>query len=88
MFGALLMAGAALQQAQAADVAVERVAMATTHGSDAASGKAMNAARTAAQRSDTVVAKATARRVHETPSGARDSDGNRFRYDSCGCSND
>jgi hypothetical protein len=85
--GALLMACGALQSAHAADTTVQRVAMACPHGSDATGCKPapMPAQRHAAQprRVEMVVAKAPARRTQDV----RDSDGSRFTYDSCGCSN-
>lgn len=88
--GAFLMVCSALQIAHAADAPVQRLAMACTHGSDAAGCKPapMPAARQAtAQRAPTVVAKAPVRRAQESRVALRDSDGSRFTYDSCGCSN-
>jgi hypothetical protein len=86
--GAFLMAGATVH---AADAAVQRLAMACPHGSDAAGCKAapMIATRqvVTAQRADAAVAKAPTRRVQESRVALRDSDGSRFTYDSCGCSN-
>jgi hypothetical protein len=87
--GAFLLAFGALNGAQAADVPVQRLAMACTHGSDAAGCKAapMQARSSAtAQRAEMVAAKAPARRAQER-TASRDSDGSRFTYDSCGCSN-
>jgi len=89
--GAFLMACGALQTVHAADAAEQRVAMACTHGSDAAGCKAapMRAVRHAAptQRAEMDVAKAPVRRTHDVRADSRDSDGSRFAYDSCGCSN-
>ena len=85
--GAFLMAFGALHTARAADVAEQRVAMAYTHGSDAARKPAMQSRHVAAaQRADVAVAKASVRRTQER-TDLRDSDGSRFAYDSCGCSN-
>jgi hypothetical protein len=87
--GAFVMAFGALQSARAADVPVQRLAMACTHGSDAAGCKAapMHARGIASvQRAETNVAKAPVRRAQER-TNSRDSDGSRFAYDSCGCSN-
>ena len=84
---AFLMSGAS---AQAADVAVQRLAMACPHGSDAAGCKAapMHSARhLAAARTVAAVAKAPARRTQDARVASHDSDGSRFTYDSCGCSN-
>lgn len=86
--GAILMACAA--PTQAADTAAQRVAMACTHGSDAAGCKAapMLVTRQAvAQRADMAVAKAPLRRANDARSEQRHNDGSRFTYDSCGCSN-
>jgi hypothetical protein len=86
--GAFLMAGAT---AHAADATVQRLAMACPHGSDAAGCKAapMHSARhvAAAQRTATAVAKAPTRRTQDARVASHDSDGSRFTYDSCGCSN-
>jgi hypothetical protein len=84
------MACGALHSAHAADPTVQRLAMACTHGSDAAGCKAAPMhARTvaAAQRAEMAVAKAPVRRAQESRTASRDSDGSRFAYDSCGCSN-
>ena len=89
---ASLAAGAFLMAcgSQAADVAVQRVAMACTQSSDAAAckGAATPSARhtAAVQRTEMAVAKAPARRTQETRAVAHH-DGSRFTYDSCGCSN-
>lgn len=89
--GIFLLACGALQSVHAADAAVQRLAMACTHGSDAAGCKAapIRAVRhaAAAQRADMAVAKAPARRAQDAQVASRDSDGSRFAYDSCGCSN-
>jgi hypothetical protein len=86
--GAFLMAAAS---AHAADAAVQRLAMACPHGSDAAGCKAapMHSARhvATAQRAATAVAKAPARRTQDARIASQASDGSRFTYDSCGCSN-
>jgi hypothetical protein len=87
--GAFLMAFGALHTARAADAPVQRVAMACTYGSDAAGCKAAPMqvrSITTAQRAEMGVAKAPVRRAQER-TASRDSDGSRFAYDSCGCSN-
>jgi hypothetical protein len=69
---------------------VQRLAMACPHGSDAAGCKAapMHSARhVAATQRATAVAKAPARRTQDARVASQDSDGSRFTYDSCGCSN-
>ncbi len=82
--GALLLG--ALHGAHAADGAAQRLAMART--SEAVVYKAAPVqARHTAQRADVAVAKASQRRAQESRSDLRDSDGTRFTYDSCGCSN-
>jgi hypothetical protein len=84
--GAILLTGAALHPARAADAHAQRLAMART--SDAVVYKAAPAqTRPVAQRADITVAKAPVRRTRESRSDLRDSDGTRFTYDSCGCSN-
>jgi hypothetical protein len=81
--GAFLLAGGALHSAHAADAPAQRLAMART--SEAVVYKAAPAqARQVTQRADITVAKAPVRRTQESRS---DSDGTRFTYDSCGCSN-
>jgi hypothetical protein len=88
--GALLMACGALHSAHAADATVQRLAMACTNGSDAVGCKAAPMQTrhvTVAQRAETVVAKAPVRHAQEAHPASRDSDGSRFTYDSCGCSN-
>ncbi|HEX6720182.1 MAG TPA: hypothetical protein VF107_01365 [Burkholderiaceae bacterium] len=83
--GAFLLAGGALHSAHAADAQTQRLAMART--SDAVVYKAAPAqARQVTQRAD-VVAKAPVRRSQGSSSDLRYSDGTRFTYDSCGCSN-
>ena len=85
--GAFLMAFGALHGAQAADVAEQRVAMAYTHSSDAARKQPVQSRHAAAaQRAEVALAKAPVRRMQER-ADLRDSDGSRFTYDSCGCSN-
>jgi hypothetical protein len=81
--GAFLMAGASVH---AADAQAQRLAMARTHSSDAVAP--VRSARLVAseQRTDLAVAKAPVRRAQQRVD-ARDSDGSRFTYDSCGCSN-
>jgi len=83
--GAFLMAAAS---AHAADAAVQRLAMACPHGSDAAGCKAapMPALRQAASAQRAEMAKAPARRTQQRVA-SQDSDGSRFTYDTCGCSN-
>jgi hypothetical protein len=86
--GAFALAIGALHSAHAADAAEQRVAMAYTHGSDAAQRKQPMQSRqaTAAARAELALAKAPARRA-QAQHDLRDSDGSRFTYDSCGCSN-
>lgn len=87
--GAALLTFGVLPSAHAADTQVQRVAMACTQGSDAAGCKsAPMVARhsVAAQRAEMAVAKAPVRRAPQARMAA-DSDGSRFTYDSCGCSN-
>ena len=83
--GAFLMAAAS---AHAADAAVQRLAMACPHGSDAAGCKAapMPALRHAVSTQRAEMAKAPARRTQQRVA-SQDSDGSRFTYDTCGCSN-
>jgi len=87
--GAFLLAFGALHSAQAADAPVQRLAMACTHGSDAGCKPAPMRAPSvgAVQRAEMAADKATARRTQESRTASRDSDGSRFAYDSCGCSN-
>jgi hypothetical protein len=63
--------------------------MACTHGSDAAGCKAAptQSRHTVAPRAEMVAAKAPVRRMPQSQPDLRDSDGSRFTYDSCGCSN-
>lgn len=82
--GAFLIAGIT---AHAADTSVQRVAMARTHSSDAIASAHATRATPSAQRAATAVAKAPARRTQDARVASRDSDGSRFTYDSCGCSN-
>ena len=86
--GAFLMAFGTLHGAHAADATEQRVAMAYTHSGDAAQRKQPLQPRhvAAAPRAEVALAKAPARRA-PAHSDLRDSDGNRFTYDSCGCSN-
>lgn len=81
--GAFLMAGVT---AHAADAAVQRVAMARTHVGDAAAVAQAPRPAASLQRTEVVVAKAPVRRATQR-ADSRDSDGSRFTYDSCGCSN-
>jgi hypothetical protein len=89
--GTFLLACGALQSAHAADATVQRLAMACTHGSNAAGCKpAPTQARpvvAAPHRAEMAVAKAPARRTQESRVASQESDGSRFTYDSCGCSN-
>ena len=88
--GTFLLACGALQSAHAADATVQRVAMACTHGSNAAGCKpAPTQARqvVAPHRAEMAVAKAPVRRAQESRVTAQAGDGSRFTYDSCGCSN-
>jgi hypothetical protein len=72
--------------AHAADAQVQRLAMARTHGSDAAATVRAAHPVASTKRAEMTVAKATARRTQQRQD-TRDSDGSRFTYDSCGCSN-
>jgi hypothetical protein len=81
--GAFLIAGI---PAHAADAQVQRLAMARTHGSDAVAPARTARAPASEPRADMAVAKAPVRRSQQR-SDSRDSDGSRFTYDSCGCSN-
>jgi len=90
--GALTMGWGVTLTAQAADPTVQRVAMACTQGGDMAGCKNAVAATERhaghAQR-ESARAKAPAQREQATRTAAvLDNDGDRFRYDSCGCSND
>jgi hypothetical protein len=80
--GAFLIASAA---AHAADPTVQRVAMARTQAGDTAAVAHATRPAPSMQRADVAVAKAPVRRGQRVD--ARDSDGSRFTYDSCGCSN-
>jgi len=81
--GAFLIAGIS---AHAADATVQRVAMARTHSSDAAVSAQATRPTTSVQRAEITVAKAAVRSSQQR-ADSRDSDGSRFAYDSCGCSN-
>ena len=81
--GAFLIAGIT---AHAADTTVQRVAMARTHNSDAVASAQATRPATSAQRAEIAVAKAAVRRSQQR-ADSQDSDGSRFAYDSCGCSN-
>jgi len=83
--GSFLMAGATVH---AAEATVQRLAMACPHGHDAAGCKAapMPVLRQAASVQRAEMAKAPARRAQQRVA-SQDSDGSRFTYDSCGCSN-
>lgn len=88
--GAFLVACGAMNGAQAADVPVQRLAMACTHGSDATGCKPapMHERQVStALRAEIATARAPVRHAQESRTAARDSDGSRFTYDSCGCSN-
>jgi hypothetical protein len=94
VLGALTMCWGVTLHAQATNpTAQQRVALACTQGSDMAGCKPAVVASTErhsmhAQR-DTATAKAPAQRAQAARSmAALDNDGSRFRYDSCGCSND
>ncbi|MCW5657579.1 MAG: hypothetical protein KIT60_07735 [Burkholderiaceae bacterium] len=82
--GAFLMAGVT---AHAADTGTQRLAMARTHVGEAAAVAHATRPAAGAQRSEVAVAKAPVRRAPQRRVDARDSDGSRFAYDSCGCSN-
>ena len=88
--GAFLLSFAAVPHARAADTTPQRVAMACTHNSDATAGckQSMHSA-AAVERLSSRTAKAPAPRKAEGHQiAAVANDGNRFAYDSCGCSND
>ena len=90
--GVLFVSHDALAQAQA-DASAQRLAMARTHTAEMTNHPAMApAARQPAARrtgSDITTARLQARRSSDLQSGATSSsDGSRFVYDSCGCSND
>jgi hypothetical protein len=89
--GVLFISHGALAQGQT-DAATQRLAMARTHTPETAHPQAAPVARPAAARragSDSKTAKLQVRRSSEQRSEATaSSDGNRFAYDSCGCSND
>ena len=92
VLGALTLGWGATLHAQAADHAVQRVAMACTQGSDMAGCKpavAQIERHTVHAQRDSARAKAPAQHEQATRTvAALDNDGSRFRYDSCGCSND
>jgi hypothetical protein len=88
--GALLITWGVAPHAVAADQA-QRVAMACTQASDAGCKhiSASSARHTMHAQRDSAAAKAPAQRAQATRTvAALDNDGSRFRYDSCGCSND
>jgi len=89
--GVLFVSHGALAQAQA-DSSTQRLALARTHTAEAAHHQAVApAARKATPRrtgSAITTAKLQARPSSEQRSEATSSDGSRFVYDSCGCSND
>lgn len=88
--GAFLVVCGAMNSVHAADAPVQRLAMACTHGGDAAGCKPapMQARQiSAASRAEATFVKAPVRVAQESHSAARDNDGSRFTYDSCGCSN-
>lgn len=88
VLGALTLGWGVTLHAQAADPAVQRVAMACTQGGDSAGCKNTEHHAVQAQREGTR-AKAPAQRAQAAHTvAALDNDGSRFRYDSCGCSND
>lgn len=89
----LFIGQAVMAQPQASDPATQRVAMACTQAADAHGCQhlATPAARRVATQhagSDMTVAKLNRRAPEARPSVASSSDGSRFVYDSCGCSND
>lgn len=88
--GAFLVACGAMHSAQAADATVQRVAMACTQGSEMAGCRLepMRAGQAVvAQRVEKSAVRAPARQSTKSHTAAVDSDGSRFAYDSCGCSN-
>jgi len=88
LFFAALCVGAAIAPvARAADQPAQQVAMANTQARDP--GKVLVAQRTPRVQRTNSDATPT-RRANEARSvvATRDSDGSRFLYDSCGCSND
>jgi hypothetical protein len=90
--GVLFVSFGVTPQAHAADAATQRVALACTQASEASGCQqaVMAAARhaTPQRAGEITVAKAQPRRSLDARTDAQDIDGNRFRYDSCGCSND
>ena len=93
VIGALTMGWGVTLHAQATNPTVQqRVALACTQGSDMAGCKpavASTERHTMHTQRDTAPAKAPAQRAQAARSmAALDNDGSRFRYDSCGCSND
>ena len=91
ILGTLTLGWGATLHAQAADPAVQRVAMACTQGSDMAGCKQVASIErhTVHAQRDSARAKTSAQREQATRTvAALDNDGSRFRYDSCGCSND
>jgi hypothetical protein len=92
VLGALTLGWGATLHAQAADQAVQRVAMACTQGSAMSGCKpavTSTERHTVHAQRDSARAKAPAQHEQATRTvAALDNDGSRFRYDSCGCSND
>lgn len=92
VLGALTLGCGAALHAQAAGQTVQHVAMASTQGSDMARSKSSLASterHTLHAQRESARTKAPAQREQATRAvAALDNDGNRFRYDSCGCSND
>jgi hypothetical protein len=85
--GVVFVSHGALAQTQA-DPSAQRVAMARTHTAETAHQTVAPVARPAAARRDITTAKLQVRRSSEQRSEGTSSDGSRFVYDSCGCSND
>lgn len=88
--GATLVACGAMHSAYATDTTVQRVAMACTQGSDAAGCKSATAfvgQVALVQRAEVAAVKAPARPLQKSRVASIETDGSRFTYDSCGCSN-
>ena len=92
VLGALTLGWGAALHAQAAGQAVQHVAMASTQGGDVARSKSSLGSterHTVHAQRESARAKGSAQREQAPRTvAAFDNDGNRFRYDSCGCSND
>jgi len=85
--GVVFISHGALAQTQA-DPSVQRLAMARTQTAETAHHQTAQVVRPAAARRDITTAKLQVRRSSEQRTEGTSSDGSRFVYDSCGCSND